>query len=340
MPIPSILALDINYQMSDENYQKTVCLKLDIDKEKFENMNNIRVQEGKEEITLEQVNALVVKGSVEKKEDGFFFKMNPSPDEVEISKIVNPLLNINISYFKKNQKVFLHLAPQFNDLTELKNFKEIINNYYLPIREQELKNQLKENFSEVIKEESKFYSVYHSLLKLPLQQVETALLPSLLGAQESKFIEETDGDFYKYVIYVPEDCFWELPRNMRDEIVKPSGIKFVLRYLNMDEIDETKSHLLESEDYVNKIGSVIFENNVDLNADNPFEIDLSTEDFRQNNSIVEKAVYPKFIKDDNGEIAVSRPERSRNFLLKAFFGVNGKHFDQKIKKLNGTAENL
>ena len=70
MPIPSILALDINYQMSDENYQKTVCLKLDIDKEKFDNMNNIRVQEGKEEITLEQVNALVVKGSVEKKEGG------------------------------------------------------------------------------------------------------------------------------------------------------------------------------------------------------------------------------------------------------------------------------
>ena len=332
MPIPSIIALDIEYQMSDENYQKTVCLKLDIDKERFEIMNKDLVEKGEKEITLQQVNSLVVKGSVEKKDDGFFFKMNPSEDEVEMSELINPLLEINISYFEKKKTVFLHLASEFNDLMIQKNFKEIVDKYYLPIRERELKSQLGQHLDNVLKENSHHYTLYHTLLKMPLQQIEGALLPSLANASESTFIEELEDQFYKYMVYVPEDCFWELPRNMRKEIVKADGINFKLRYLNMNEIDENKSYLLNDETYVNKLGTILFENNINLDAENPFEVDQSTEDLKHNNSIVEKTVYPKFIEDKDGNLGVTRPEISREFLLKAYFGINSKYFDQKIKK--------
>ena len=332
MPIPSILAIDTEYQMTDETYQKTVCLKLDIDKVKFENLNQQRKENNLEEITLQQVNNLVVKGAVEKKDDGFTFKMNPSKEEVEMSELIHPLLEINISYFEKKNTTFLHLAPEFNTLLEQKNFKEIVNKYYHPIRESELKLQLGKNLDSVLAENSQHYSLYHTLLKMPLQQIENALLPSLANATESTFVQELEDEFYKYIVYIPENCFWELPRNMKNEIVKPDGIKIKLRYLNMEEIDETRNHLLNDESYVNKVGTTIFENNIDLDKENPFEIDLSTDDLKQNNSIVEKTVYPKFIENENGELAVTRPERSREFLLKAYFGINSKYFDQKIKK--------
>ena len=188
MPVPSILALDIDYQMTDETYQKTVCLKLDIDKTKFEIMNQDKINKGEKEITLQQVNDLVVKGSVEKKEDGFIFKMNPSNEEIELSELINPLLEINISYFEKKKTIFLHLAPEFNSLMQNKDFKEIVNKYYLPIRETELMCQLGKNSESVLKENSIHYSLYHTLLKMPLQPIETALLPSLLNAEESTFI--------------------------------------------------------------------------------------------------------------------------------------------------------
>ena len=126
MPIPSILALDIEYQMTDENYQKTVCLKLDIDKVKFENLNQQRKDNNEEEITLQQVNELVIKGSVEKQEEGFVFKMNPKKEEVELSELIHPLLEINISYFEKKNTIYLHFSPEFNNLIGQKNFKEIV----------------------------------------------------------------------------------------------------------------------------------------------------------------------------------------------------------------------
>jgi hypothetical protein len=332
MQIPSILALDINYQMTDENYEKTVSLKLDIDKVKFENLNKDLKENNKKEISLDIVNKLVTTGSVEKNEEGFIFKMNPPKEYAEISELIHPLLQINISYFNKNKTVYLNFSPEFNHLMENQKFSEIIEKYYLPIRRNELKNQLGDHFESVQKEDSKFYNLYHSMLKMPLKQFETAMLPALYNSKESNFFSETEGEFYKYLMYVPEENFLELPKNMVGEIVRADQINFSVRYLNMDEIDETKSQLLNQEEYVNNIGKVLFENTVNLDSEKPFEIDVSTEDLKQNNSIVEKHNYPKFFKTDDGEIGVTRPDVTTQFLLKAYFGINNKFFDKKIKK--------
>ena len=318
--------------MTDENYEKTISLKLDIDKVKFENLNKELKEKNKKEISLDTVNMLVTTGSVEKKEDGFIFKMNPPKKYVEISELSHPLLQINISYFNKNKTLYLNFSPEFNYLMENQKFSEIIEKYYLPIRENELKNQLGDKFESVQKEDSKFYNLYHTMLKKPLKQFETAMLPALYNSKESNFFSETEDEFYKYLIYVPEENFIELPKNMVGEIIKAEKINFTLRYLNMDEIDETKSKLLNQEEYINNIGKVLFTNTVNLDSDKPFEIDVSTEDLKQNNSIVEKHNYPKFIQTDDGEIGITRPDTTTQFLLKAYFGINNKFFNKKIKK--------
>ncbi len=72
--IPSILALEVEYDMSPENYQKTVNLKLDINKQKLEDLNNSRKESNLEEITLESIQNLVIKGTVESKDNDFFYK--------------------------------------------------------------------------------------------------------------------------------------------------------------------------------------------------------------------------------------------------------------------------
>lgn len=320
--IPSILALEVEYDMSPENYQKTVNLKLDINKQKLEDLNNSRKESNLEEITLESIQNLVIKGTVESKDNDFFYKMNPAKNEVELASLIEPLLEMNIDYFRKNQINFLYYAPDFGKLMESESYDKIIEDYYLNIRDRVIKNDLGDiNYEKVTDPENKFNAVYKTLLHKPLKQVEDVFLPSLKNSEESKFYQDKN-----YITFLPETYLWSIPKNMKEESVKADKIKFTLRYLKMDEIDSSKSELLENEEYISNSGKVIFEEVFDLDKEKPFETDWSNDSLKQNNCIVETGVYPKFVEKDDGEIGVSAPQKTKEFLLRCYFGVHGKFF--------------
>ena len=62
MSIPKLLALDIKYNISEKELEKTVSLRLNINKDKFNQINVSRREKNMSEITLDQVQKLVVKG--------------------------------------------------------------------------------------------------------------------------------------------------------------------------------------------------------------------------------------------------------------------------------------
>ena len=120
---------------------------------------------------------------------------------------------------------------------------------------------------------------------------------------------------------------------MKDEIVKIDNLKLVLRYLNLEEFNDDRKYALDDE-YTKNIGKVIYQETLELDKENPFEKDWSTEFIKQNNSIVETHTFPKFYKE-NDEIKLSNPGKSQNLLLRLYFGINNIFFDQKIKVMYG-----
>ena len=307
--VPKILALDVEFDMSPENFEKIFKLKLELNKNKFDELNNNRKKEGQEEITLKQVENLVLKGNVKKEEDSFIFEINPDKKDEELNSLIKPILELDMSFFEKKKTVYLHLAPNFNELMKNNKFDKILNEYFLNLRKLSMKKDLDEkDFKEIQDENNKFYAIYKSLLNQPLKQIKDVLLPTLEKAEESQFYNEIDDDFYKYNIYLPEDYFWELPKNMKDEIVKIDNLKLVLRYLNLEEFNDDKKYALDDE-YTKNIGKVIYQETLELDKENPFEKDWSTEFIKQNNSIVETHTFPKFYKE-NDEIKLSNPGKS------------------------------
>ena len=112
MSIPRVLALEVNYDISKENLEKTINLKLQINKEKFQKVNEERKSNNLDEITLSEVQRIVTKGKVVYEDDSFNYKLQPEDKDLELADIIEPLLEIEIDYFKEKKVEFLHFCPK------------------------------------------------------------------------------------------------------------------------------------------------------------------------------------------------------------------------------------
>lgn len=331
MSIPSVLALEVNYDISKENLEKTINLKLQINKEKFNKVNEERKSNNLEEVNLSEVQRIVTKGKVVYEEDSFNYKLQPEDKDLELADIIEPLLEIEIDYFKEKTVEFLHFCPKFNDLMLDNKFTDIRNEYFLKLRENQLKNDLGNHYESVSTKESKYNVMFNTLLNQPLKQVEEVFLPAFCNNDESRFFSEVEEDFYKYLIYIPKNYLWDMPKNMNNEIVKIDNVEFKVRYLKIEEINEEYQDLLNNEEYLNNAGKEILTEKVNLDVDKSFEIDWSGEDLKQNNGFVQTYKYPRFVVSDKNEIGISQPGKTMDLLAKIYFGINSKFFEQKLK---------
>lgn len=340
MSIPKILAIDINYDISPNELEKTVNLKLNINKEKYFEMNNKRKKEGLLEITLDQVQKLVTKGKVQFEENNFNYNIQPNNDEKEIFSNIEPLLEIELSQFKTRKTEFIHLSPDFNQLMEENNYELIVNKYYHNIRKDKMKKDIGENnFTGIESGEHKFSIVFKTLLNEPLKQVKELFLPTFNSNKDAQFFNETEewnnNKIYKYISYIPENYLWELPVDMKKGEIKINNINYKVRYLNMDEITNNSFiSLLEDENYINNLNKIIIDKTVDLNIDKPFEMNWSNEDFKETNGIVEINEMPQLITNNLDELVLTKPNEIKHKLLRMYFGINNKFFEKKIIKNN------
>ena len=333
MPIPKILALDMKYQIQKSELEKTIKLNLNLNKEKFVEINKKRLNN--ESIKLEDVNALIQKGRVHFNNNKFDFIIEPSNhEETKLYELIEPLLEIDINYFKTNQTFFLHLAPEFNNLINKKDYNSITEKYYKEIQESLVERNISENNYKKLKEgKHKLSIIYRTLINKPLNQVRNIFLPALLEKENLFFNEkdEKDKDYYKHLIYIPEDYIWSIPLDMSGKPVKVEKVEYSLRYLNLDEIDNNlfiKS--IDNEEYFYNLGKIICEKICDLTSDKSFEKNLSNDDINETNAVVETNVLPT-IKEKDNELYLTSPHNDHIYLLKLFFGINSKFFNEKIK---------
>ena len=339
MSIPRVLALEVNYDISKENLEKTINLKLQINKEKFQKVNEERKSNNLDEITLSEVQRIVTKGKVVYEDDSFNYKLQPEDKDLELADIIEPLLEIEIDYFKEKKVEFLHFCPKFNDLMLDNKFSDIRNEYFLELRKNQLKSDLGDKYEDVSDKESKLKLMFNTLLNQPLKQIEEIFLPAFCNNDESRFFSEVEEDYYKYLIYIPKNYLWDIPKNMDNEIVKVNSVEFKIRYLEMDEINEEYQDLINEEEYLNNLGKEILTEKIDLNLEKSFEIDWSGENLKQNNGFVQTHKYPRFVVSDNDEVTISQPGKTMDLLSKIYFGINNKFFDQKVKVIqNNLAE--
>lgn len=348
MSIPKILALDINYDISREELEKTIKLNLNIDKNQFEDLNVTRKNNNLSLITLEQVQQIIYKGKVEYKDDNFHFQIDSSDEDKELTDIIQPLLKIEIDYFKVKNTHLLHLASELPKLMEHNNYKEIVNSYYKNIRENCMINEIgEENYKKIKSGEHKFSIVFKTLLNEPLKQIDELFLPTISKNNDNVFYQEKEinnehldnKEIYKYNIYIPENYLWEIPVDMEGKPVKINNVKYSIRYLTIDEINEKSlSNLLEDSDYLESMGKVITSKTVNLDIENPFESNWSNEDIKENNANVQINILPKLVKNKDGDISLTQPGDVKDQLLKLFIGLNNKFFNQKIISNNTVSQ--
>lgn len=338
MSIPKLLALDVNYHVNNEELEKTVKLNLNINKKLFENINTERKEKNLSEITLNQVQQLIYKGKVEYNNNDFHFNIEPTKEEEEIYHLIQPVLQIELSYFKTKNTHLLHLAPELSQLMEQKNYTNIVNGYYKNIREKVMIKEMgEENYKKIKSGEHKYSIVFKTLLNEPLKQINELFLPTISSNTDNIFYTDklTNEEFYKYNIYIPETYIWDIPVDMTGKPIKVNNVEYNLRYLTIDEINNNSIvDLLEDTEYLEKLGEKITNKVVNLNTEKPFENNWSNDDIKENNANVEINLLPKLIKDESGDIVLTSPGTVKEQLLKLFFGVNNKFFEQKIKVNN------
>lgn len=340
MTIPKILALDVNYNLKKEELEKTMRLNLNLNKEKFLEINNIRKNDNLPEISLSEVNLLIQKGKVSFENNNFEFKIETiNSKEKELHSIIEPLLEIDLKFFNVKNTYFLHLFSNFNNLMENQEFDKISNNYKKIKENLVEKNLSTKNYKDIIEGKHKFSLIYKTLINEPLKQIKNTFLPSLFNNTDNDFYKEKDEDVYKNIIYMPENITWELPLSMDGNLVKVENIKYTLRYLTIEEINNNMYlDKLESEDYINKLGQIICEKVSDMTSEKAFEQNLSNQDIKENNAIVETNILPTFL-EKNEEVIITPPTQASTYLLKLFFGINNRFFDQSIKvEKNKTVE--
>lgn len=329
--IPPIIALDFDYNLSKEDLEKTINLKLEINQEIFKKINEERNSNNQSEIKLDEIHKLVVKGNVSYQNDTFNYVLNPSDEEKELAKIIEPILEIKIDYFKSQQTEFLHFCPKFNQLMIQKNYEEIKNSYFKPLKQNEIKKDIGlKNYETLEGPNSKFNVIFRTLINQPLKQVSEIFLPTLEKNEESQFYNKVEDENYQYLSFIPENYFWNLPRNMKGEVIKTKSVKITLRYLNIDEIYSSTDYLLSDDEYIKNLGKEIYSEEIKLDEESPYEVDWSTESLKQNNGLVQSNRLPRFILDKNDNITLTQAGKVEDFLLRLYFGVNSKFFEEKL----------
>lgn len=88
-------------------------------------MNEKRKENKDKEITLQDVQSLIVKGQVKFEDNTFKYIIDPKEDEKELYDLIQPLIEININVFKNERTELIFVASSFNQLMEQKNYKQI-----------------------------------------------------------------------------------------------------------------------------------------------------------------------------------------------------------------------
>jgi len=339
MSIPRILAIDLEYNIDEAELEKTVNLNLNINKENFIELNINRKENNLSEITLEDIQKIIVKGSVKYIDNNFEYIIEPKEDERELYELVKPLLEIKMSFFNNKTTEFIHLAPDFNQLMDIKNYETIVNKYYEPIKKYTMTKELSEKENKDIESgNSKYSLLFKTLLHEPLKQLKNIFLPSISTYNDSLFYQEkenvnntSDSLIYKYLTYIPENYLWDIPMTLGKEEINVKNVTFKLRYLNMDEINNNNfDYLLEDNNYLDNLCKIVTVENIDMTINKPFESSWSTDNLKQTNSVVETNVLPKLLTNEDGEIVITKPEEVKIKLLKPYLGIHHKFFDQKI----------
>ena len=331
--IPPVIALDFDYNLSKEDLEKTINLKLEINQEMFKKINEDRKSNNQPEIELNEIHKLVIKGKVsyQNETSNFRYVLNPSDEEKDLAKIIEPILEIKIEYFSNKKTELLHFCPKFNQLMIQKNYNEIENSYFRPLKQNEIKNDVGlKNYETLAEPNSKFNVIFKTLINQPLKQVSEIFLPTLANNEESVFFNEVDDGNYKYLTFIPENYFWDLPRNMQGEVIKTKKVKITLRYLKIDEIYSSTDYLLSDDQYITNLGKEIYSEEISLNEETPYEVDWSTESLKQNNGLVQSNRLPRFTLDKDDNITLTQAGKVNDFLLRLYFGVNSKFFDEKL----------
>ena len=337
MSLPQVLAIDLKYDIDQTELEKTINLNLNINKDKFNSLNEKRKENKEKEITLQDVQSLIVKGQVKFEDNTFKYIIDPKEDEKELYDLIQPLIEININVFKNERTELIFLASSFNQLMEQKNYKQITDQIYNPIRKDSMKRKLHQKHIEEIESGKSQYSiVFKTLLNEPLKQVNNIFLPSLNNYNDSLFYadkETSDNmNYYKYVSYVPENYLWDIPTTMTGENIKVNSVEFKVRYLNMDEISNNGFEFLinEDEEYLNNLNKELLVEKISLDQEKPFELSWSNENLKQTNSLVEINEFPQLLTNETDEIVITKPEQVKTKLLKLYLGINHKFFDKKV----------
>lgn len=335
MSLPQVLAVDLKYDIDQSELEKTINLNLNINKDKFNSLNEQRKESNEREITLQDVQSLIVKGQVKFEDNTFKYVIEPKDDEKELYDLIQPLIEININVFKRDKTELIYLASSFNQLMEQKNYKQITDQFYNPIRKDTMKRKLSiKDYEEIESGKSQYSIVFKTLLNEPLKQVNDIFLPSLNNYKDSLFYNEKESNdsYYKYISYIPENYLWDIPTTMTGENIKVNSIEFKVRYLTMDEISNNRlEYLIENnEEYLNNLNKEIFVENISVDEEKPYELSWSNENLKQTNSLVEINEFPQLLTSDSGEVVITKPEQVKTKLLKLYLGLNHKFFDKKI----------
>ena len=163
--IPHILALDIEFKISEDQHEKTMDVRLDIKKDEFTRLNQERVKANKPEITLDQVQRLIIKGKLEKNNDKYKFNFNCSDNEKEIALLVEPLIEVKVNKFQLNSTELLYYVPSFSECLKNKNYDKLVDNYFKVFRENSMKIRLgNDNYKKIKEKTNTYHMVFNTLL--------------------------------------------------------------------------------------------------------------------------------------------------------------------------------
>lgn len=328
MSIPEVLILDIKYNISKENLEKTLSVNVAVDEISLNKFNDSRSQD--EKIFVENIQEFISNITVINENNVFSHKLNLSEETKLKYDLVKDFIKIDIDSFEGSFKRLIHFCPEFGNLMSNKNYEEIVNKYYLKMSKNKIENEIgKENFIELSGPNSKFNVIYNTLLQNPIKNLKNNILPTY-NSEEDKFFNITEGQSFKYLTYLSDETLWPIPKNSNNEVIKVDSLTVTLRYLTFDELSAFRNDLLGNDEYLNNLGKIITTEEINLQFERSFEADWSTENLKQTVGLIKTNILPKFYLNNKKEISLSKPGKTNDFLMKAFFGVNNKFFEEKL----------
>ena len=314
---PSLLVLDIKFNIDKEESIKNSLLSIDIEKSKLEDFNNDRESLGKKLIEMQDIetvlkNVVVDKEkleiSIDDKMQSNLEKTSLDSEKLEQIKSLMIVSKKLIDVDSFNRKIYLYHKDDYKkyitDNSELlfdSSFKDILKNNIL-------KELGRKNFDEINKQQGKFTPLYHTLLNENLKQIKN----SFNQLNESKLLDFCKDD--NLLIYLPDSTLTEIPVNFYGEKIKVDSIDFKLSLPSKEEYDKNK--LIEDSVEVLDSSRVILE----YSSNDPN--DWRSLNILNNKSVIETPLYPKIIVNENGELATSKPVEKKEYYLRLLYGIN------------------